>query len=97
MESIVKALYQPKGALFTLYFLPSLSSSPLNICIAVFGLPSLRIRGFYLVVATLAAQFFILEPDHIGIVAEHRKLLRSWEARLEPAPGNPNAEWWRKL
>jgi branched-chain amino acid transport system permease protein len=26
----------------------------------VFGLPSLRIRGFYLAVATLAAQFFIL-------------------------------------
>ena len=26
----------------------------------LFGLPSLRIRGFYLVVATLAAQFFIL-------------------------------------
>jgi len=26
----------------------------------VFGLPSLRIRGFYLTVATLAAQFFIL-------------------------------------
>ena len=26
----------------------------------LFGLPSLRIRGFYLAVATLAAQFFIL-------------------------------------
>jgi len=26
----------------------------------VFGLPSLRIKGFYLAVATLAAQFFIL-------------------------------------
>ena len=26
----------------------------------MFGLPSLRIRGFYLAVATLAAQFFIL-------------------------------------
>ena len=26
----------------------------------LFGLPSLRIRGFYLAVATLAAQFFIV-------------------------------------
>src|SRR3984893_7739144 len=26
---------------------------------AVFGLPSLRIKGFYLIVATLAAQFFL--------------------------------------
>ena len=26
----------------------------------IFGLPSLRIKGFYLAVATLAAQFFIL-------------------------------------
>ena len=26
----------------------------------MFGLPSLRIRGFYLAVATLAAQFFIV-------------------------------------
>ena len=26
----------------------------------VFGLPSLRIKGFYLAVATLAAQFFLL-------------------------------------
>ena len=26
---------------------------------AVFGLPSLRIKGFYLAVATLAAQFFL--------------------------------------
>ena len=26
----------------------------------VFGLPSLRIKGFYLAVATLAAQFFVV-------------------------------------
>ena len=33
----------------------------------VFGLPSLRIKGFYLAVATLAAQFFLLWLfDHVG-------------------------------
>lgn len=33
----------------------------------VFGLPSLRIKGFYLAVATLAAQFFLLWIfDHVG-------------------------------
>jgi branched-chain amino acid transport system permease protein len=28
--------------------------------VTVFGLPSLRIKGFYLAVATLAAQFFLV-------------------------------------
>ncbi|MDP2855245.1 MAG: branched-chain amino acid ABC transporter permease [Smithellaceae bacterium] len=37
-------------------------------CVGIlFGLPSLRIKGFYLAVATLAAQFFILWIfDHVG-------------------------------
>jgi branched-chain amino acid transport system permease protein len=34
---------------------------------ALFGLPSLRIKGFYLAVATLASQFFLLWLfDHVG-------------------------------
>jgi hypothetical protein len=36
-----------------------------------------------------------LASSHSSVLAEHKKLLRRWEARLEPAPGNPNAEWWR--
>src|SRR4029079_12563999 len=39
----------------------------------VFGLPSLRIRGFYLAVATLAAQFFIVWfLTKVGWVTNHR-------------------------
>src|SRR5262249_58956867 len=45
--------------------LPMVLSFILAGCVAalvgiVFGLPSLRIRGFYLAVATLAAQFFVV-------------------------------------
>ncbi len=32
-----------------------------------------------------------------SVLTEHKKLLREWEARLDPAPENPNGEWWRKL
>jgi branched-chain amino acid transport system permease protein len=55
----------------------------------VFGLPSLRIKGFYLAVATLAAQFFLTWIfDHVGwftnydpagvASAPSRTLLGSW-------------------
>lgn len=55
----------------------------------MFGLPSLRIKGFYLAVATLAAQFFLLWIfDHVGwfinydpagvASAPARTLLGSW-------------------
>jgi hypothetical protein len=36
-----------------------------------------------------------LASSHSSALAEHKKLLRSWEARLDLVPGNPNAEWWR--
>jgi branched-chain amino acid transport system permease protein len=38
----------------------------------VFGLPSLRIKGFYLAVATLAAQFFVVWAlTHVGWFSNH--------------------------
>lgn len=31
------------------------------------------------------------------VAAEHRKLLKEWERRLDPVPDVPNADaWWRK-
>jgi branched-chain amino acid transport system permease protein len=61
----------------------------------IFGLPSLRIKGFYLAVATLAAQFFLLWIfDHVGwftnydtagvASAPSRTLLGSWATEDGP-------------
>ncbi|NQT86504.1 sulfatase-like hydrolase/transferase [bacterium] len=36
------------------------------------------------------------DPKHAAALAEHRKLLRDWERRIEPAPGCPNPDAWRK-
>ena len=43
---------------------------------ALFGLPSLRIKGFYLAVATLAAQFFLAMVLHPRAVALQLQRLR---------------------
>src|ERR1043166_4394658 len=46
----------PGGNIVLLFFASGLFSAAVG---ALFGLPSLRIKGFYLAVATLAAQFFL--------------------------------------
>jgi branched-chain amino acid transport system permease protein len=62
----------------------------------LFGLPSLRIKGFYLAVATLASQFFLvwmfnkvpggqLQPS--GVITRRRA--RSCGDCRSPAPGHP--------
>ena len=38
-----------------------------------------------------------LAQSHPAVLAQHRKLLREWEARLTPATDSPHAEWWRNL
>ena len=35
-------------------------------------------------------------PQHAKLLAEHRALLHGWEARLDPAPGVPHPDTWRK-
>jgi branched-chain amino acid transport system permease protein len=68
--SLGSAAFMAVGAFATYNFalrvpgLPLLVSFGLGGCVAalvgiVFGLPSLRIKGFYLLVSTLAAQFFV--------------------------------------
>jgi len=47
----------PDINIIVVYLLSGLNAAAVG---ALFGLPSLRIKGFYLAVATLAAQFFIL-------------------------------------
>jgi len=69
--SLGTAAFMAVGAFATYNFVLRLPGIPIvvafvlaGICAAlvgiVFGLPSLRIKGFYLAVATLAAQFFVL-------------------------------------
>jgi branched-chain amino acid transport system permease protein len=69
--SLGAAAFMAVGAFATYNFVLRIPGIPLLVAFAggglaaaavgiVFGLPSLRIRGFYLAVATLAAQFFIL-------------------------------------
>jgi branched-chain amino acid transport system permease protein len=69
--SLGTAAFMAVGAFATFNFILRVPGIPLLVAFAgggltaalvgiVFGLPSLRIRGFYLAVATLAAQFFIL-------------------------------------
>jgi branched-chain amino acid transport system permease protein len=50
------ATFLPEANIVVLILASGLFSAALGV---VFGLPSLRIKGFYLVVATLAAQFFL--------------------------------------
>ena len=56
-----------------------------GICAALvgvaFGLPSLRIKGFYLAVATLAAQFFIVVAAGEGVLVLERQFVRASSAR----------------
>jgi branched-chain amino acid transport system permease protein len=47
--------YFPDGNILVIYLLSGLFAALAGV---IFGLPSLRIKGFYLAVATLAAQFF---------------------------------------
>jgi branched-chain amino acid transport system permease protein len=69
--SLGSAAFMAVGAFASYNFVLRVPDIPLLVAFAagglsaaavgiVFGLPSLRIRGFYLAVATLAAQFFIL-------------------------------------
>ena len=69
--SLGAAAFMAVGAFASYNFVLRLPGIPLLVAFAgggvmaalvgiVFGLPSLRIRGFYLAVATLAAQFFLL-------------------------------------
>src|SRR6478609_3768069 len=69
--SLGTAAFMAVGAFMSYNFILRLPGIPLLLAFAgggitaaavgiLFGLPSLRIRGFYLAVATLAAQFFIL-------------------------------------
>src|SRR3982750_4091061 len=69
--SLGTAAFMAVGAFATYNFVLRIPGIPILVAFAgggiiaallgiVFGLPSLRIRGFYLAVATLAAQFFIL-------------------------------------
>ena len=58
------ALRVPEIPLFVDFLLAGACAAMVGI---LFGLPSLRIKGFYLAVATLAAQFFLLWLfDHVG-------------------------------
>ena len=38
-----------------------------------------------------------LAQSHGQALSAHKKLLREWESRLQTAPENPHAEWWRKI
>jgi branched-chain amino acid transport system permease protein len=69
--SLGTAAFMAVGAFMSYNFMLRIPGIPLLLAFAgggvtaaavgiIFGLPSLRIRGFYLAVATLAAQFFIL-------------------------------------
>jgi branched-chain amino acid transport system permease protein len=69
--SLGTAAFMAVGAFAAFNFMARVPSMPVLLAFAggglvaalvgiLFGLPSLRIRGFYLAVATLAAQFFIL-------------------------------------
>ena len=62
---------------------------------AVFGLPSLRIKGFYLIVSTLAAQFFVewiftrvswfSNNDTSGVLSAPRLTAFGWKIDTPPA------------
>ncbi|MGI9305267.1 MAG: branched-chain amino acid ABC transporter permease [Gammaproteobacteria bacterium] len=58
------ALRLPELPLIVDFFISGVFAALVGV---LFGLPSLRIKGFYLAVATLAAQFFLLWLfDHVG-------------------------------
>jgi len=86
------ALRVPEIPLILDFFLGGIFAALVGI---IFGLPSLRIKGFYLAVATLAAQFFLLWIfDHVGwftnydsagvASAPSRTLLGSWATEDGP-------------
>ena len=86
------ALRVPELPLFVDFILGGVCAAFVGI---MFGLPSLRIKGFYLAVATLAAQFFLLWMfDHVGwftnydpagvASAPSRTLLGSWAMKDGP-------------
>lgn len=86
------ALRIPEIPLVIDFFIAGLITASVGI---LFGLPSLRIKGFYLAVATLTAQFFLLWLfDHVGwfinydtagvASAPTRSLLGSWATEDGP-------------
>ena len=86
------ALRVPELPLFVDFILGGVCAAFVGI---MFGLPSLRIKGFYLAVATLAAQFFLLWMfDHVGwftnydpagvASAPSRTLFGSWATKDGP-------------
>ena len=48
----------------------------------IFGIPSLRIKGFYLAVATLAAQFRPDEEEYVGEKADNKPDRKQKEGRI---------------
>jgi branched-chain amino acid transport system permease protein len=86
------ALRLPEIPLFADFIIAGLFAALVGI---LFGLPSLRIKGFYLAVATLAAQFFLLWIfEHVGWFTNYnaagvasapaRTLLGSWATEGGP-------------
>ncbi|MBF0278959.1 MAG: branched-chain amino acid ABC transporter permease [SAR324 cluster bacterium] len=86
------ALRVPELPLFVDFIIGGIFAALVGV---VFGLPSMRIKGFYLAVATLAAQFFLLWVfDHVGwftnydpagvASAPSRTLLGSWATEGGP-------------
>ena len=99
--SLGTAAFMAVGAFASYNFLLRIPGIPLLLAFAgggvmaaavgiLFGLPSLRIRGFYLAVATLAAQFFILwfltkvgwvtNYNSSGVITARGNAGRSWMA-----------------
>ncbi len=86
------ALRMPELPLFVDFILGGICAAFVGV---LFGLPSLRIKGFYLAVATLAAQFFLTWIfDHVGWFTNYdpagvasapaRTLLGSWATEAGP-------------
>jgi branched-chain amino acid transport system permease protein len=86
------ALRVPELPLFVGFIMGGVCAAFVGI---MFGLPSLRIKGFYLAVATLAAQFFLLWLfDHVGWFTNYdpagvasapaRTMLGSWATKDGP-------------
>ena len=70
---------------------PRLRASSRRRSASLFGLPSLRIKGFYLAVATLAAQFFlsvVLHPHALALQLQRLRRDRGADAHAVRHPGH---------
>ena len=98
--SLGSAAFMAVGAFATYNFQLRLPGLPLLVSIALggvtaalvgilFGLPSLRIKGFYLIVSTLAAQFFVewtltkfawfSNDSSSGVITAPRLIIAGWD------------------